>query len=649
MKSSSVALRHLISLSFLMIAAGLFIYEPSSTAAHGGNANETTATADLVVSKSGEETAPLGGLITYTISVYNAGPDDAANVVMTDVIPAHTTFVSANITLGSGSASFDGTKVTATLDTLAFDNTAAVNLVVRVNNDTARGTTINNTADVTSSTPDNDTSNNSATAPTVVSGPFSGDLLISEFRLSGPGGAFDEFIELYNNTEAPLVVNTTDDSSGWAVAASDGIIRFTIPNGTVIPARGHFLGVSNLSASAPSSLIRNQGTNLAASPGDVTYESGIPNDMGIAVFRTANTENFSVNTRLDSVGSTAEANTLYKEGTGYPALGLVTLDHAWLRDNCGKGGSTSTMGPCPTHGLPKDTDNNATDFYFVDTQGTNNPTGQRLGAPGAEGLLDPVQGNEFASVFSLDRTLAASGPPNRVRDFTSDIQNNSLFGTLEIRRRVENNSGFPISRLRFRIIDISTFASAGPAFADLRARTSTDITVSGINDNVTCPGGVTPCSVTVTGTTLEQPPSQPNGGGFNSTLSSDTIALGTPLPAGESINIRFLLGVQKTGSFKFYVNVELLTDQSEPVEELTKSSRKSVRGQTRASGVGQPTTTPTPVVQIVPRQTPVEVRPTNQFRFVPMLHLNTPPDDVTTTKKGKKKKKQGKKVATTAK
>jgi hypothetical protein len=64
--------------------------------------------------------------------------------------------------------------------------------------------------------------------------------------------------------------------------------------------------------------------------------------------------------------------------------------------------------------------------------------------------------------------------------------------------------------------------------------------------------------VNVQGTTLEQPPSQPNGGGFNSSMSSGTVTLGTPLANGASINVRFLLGIQQTGNFKFYVNIEAL-------------------------------------------------------------------------------------------
>jgi hypothetical protein len=161
--------------------------------------------------------------------------------------------------------------------------------------------------------------------------------------------------------------------------------------------------------------------------------------------------------------------------------------------------------------------------------------------------------------FNLDSTKSSSVAPNRVRDFTSDPANNSTFGTLDIRKRIFNNTANPVTRLRFRIIDITTFPSAStPGFADLRARTSTAVVVSGVNDPATCPGGITPCTVTVQGTTLEVPPTQPNGGGFNSSLSAGAVALATPLAPGASINVRFLLGIQTTGTFKFFINIEAL-------------------------------------------------------------------------------------------
>lgn len=74
-----------------------------------------------------------------------------------------------------------------------------------------------------------------------VTGQSGSALLISEFRVRGPNGANDEFVEIYNNSDSPHVVASSDGSIGYSVAASDGIARCVIPNGTVIPARGHYL------------------------------------------------------------------------------------------------------------------------------------------------------------------------------------------------------------------------------------------------------------------------------------------------------------------------------------------------------------------------------------------------------------------------
>jgi hypothetical protein len=130
---------------------------------------------------------------------------------------------------------------------------------------------------------------------------------------------------------------------------------------------------------------------------------------------------------------------------------------------------------------------------------------------------------------------------------------------MSINRRFVNSTGAPVTKLRIRVVDISTtFVSGGTA--DLRLLTSSNVTVS-VNDPATCTAagfGSTPCNVTVIGTTLETPPAQPLGGGFNSSATTGTITLGTPLAPGASINLQMLLGVQSTGGFKFFINVEAL-------------------------------------------------------------------------------------------
>lgn len=60
------------------------------------------------------------------------------------------------------------------------------------------------------------------------------------------------------------------------------------------------------------------------------------------------------------------------------------------------------------------------------------------------------------------------------------------------------------------------------------------------------------------GTTLEQPPAQANGGGFNSSMSSSAVTLAAPLNNGASINLRFLFGVQQEGKYNFCAVIETL-------------------------------------------------------------------------------------------
>jgi hypothetical protein len=393
-------------------------------------------------------------------------------------------------------------------------------------------------------------------APTLPSSSLAGGLVISEFRVRGTGGASDEFIEIYNDSGADHTVVAVS-GTGYGIAASDGVVRCSIPNGTVIPNRGHYLCVNSVGYS----LASYPAGNGTTATGDATYVTDIPDNAGIAIFNN-NTggASFTLANRFDAVGSTSEANTLYKEGTGYPALTPFSIDYAFARDECGKSGSITTLGICAIS-TPKDTDNNAADFIFVDTNGTSAGAGQRLGAPGPENLSSPIQRNASFQVAFLDATVAQASPPNRVRDFTSDPANNSTFGTLSIRRRFVNNTGGNATRLRFRVIDLTTFP-APSGIADLRPRTSGAVVVAGINDAVTCAAtgapATPPCTVTVQGSTLEQPPSQPNGGGFNSSMSAGTITLGTPLANGASINLQFLLGIQQTGTFKIYVNIEAL-------------------------------------------------------------------------------------------
>ncbi|MDQ1525054.1 MAG: hypothetical protein QOE47_2978 [Pyrinomonadaceae bacterium] len=373
------------------------------------------------------------------------------------------------------------------------------------------------------------------------------ELIISEFRFgvqdpSVETSALDEYIELYNNTDAPLNVTTADNSAGWALVAADGAVRGIVPVGTTIPARGHYLFANSQGYSLAD---YPAGSNSTATP-DATYTQDIPLISGVALFRTANPANFTLANRLDAVGASSVPS-LYRENglTTFPVSSQST-NYFHVRKM--------------TSGFPQDTGDNANDFALV-TLGSD--SGATLGAPGPENRSSPIQRNSTVKASLLDPSVTSGFPPNRARSGTPVA--NGAFGTLTLRRSFRNMTGAPVTRLRFRVVDITTRGNTQAGQADLRVVNSTpEVVVVG--------GGA---SVTVQGVRLEEPPEQFSGGGLNSSLDccvtpeveappgTRTVSLDEPLADGDSINIQFRLGVQQEGSFRFFVNVEAET--SEPI------------------------------------------------------------------------------------
>jgi hypothetical protein len=144
----------------------------------------------------------------------------------------------------------------------------------------------------------------------------------------------------------------------------------------------------------------------------------------------------------------------------------------------------------------------------------------------------------------------------------------NAYGTLSIQRRFKNSTNTPITRLRFRVVDITTLNSpvASSPQADLRVLSSTGVVTNSQGQEV----------VTVTGLTVEQAPAPPGGGGLNSTLT--VVLPGSMLAPGNTIDVQFLLGVQQQGSFRFLVNVEALTGTTPDPLGATKASGTKAAG-----------------------------------------------------------------------
>ncbi len=65
------------------------------------------------------------------------------------------------------------------------------------------------------------------------------DVTISELRFRGPSGGNDEFVELQNTSAAAVNIG------GWQLIGCSATgptgTRATVPDGTVLPAAGHYL------------------------------------------------------------------------------------------------------------------------------------------------------------------------------------------------------------------------------------------------------------------------------------------------------------------------------------------------------------------------------------------------------------------------
>jgi uncharacterized repeat protein (TIGR01451 family)/CSLREA domain-containing protein len=119
--------------------------------------------ADLMISQAVDRTSvKQGDLLTYFVRVQNLGPQDAANVVVNDVLSSGVTFVSARSNKGTLTAPPKGENGTVTWYVGTLDDQANEVAEIAVTVLVKGKTTITNTAAVTGDVVDPNEANNSA-------------------------------------------------------------------------------------------------------------------------------------------------------------------------------------------------------------------------------------------------------------------------------------------------------------------------------------------------------------------------------------------------------------------------------------------------------------------------------------------------------
>ncbi len=202
--------------------------DPNSANNSSSAPTTVTASADVSIVKSGPPTVTASGSVSYTFTVNNAGPSDAANVSVVDTLPAGVTFVSAT---GGGWLCTNSGNVSVTCTRAALAAGATAPLITVVVTAPAQGTTLTNTVAVASTTPDPNNANNSSSVTTDVTA--SADLSIVK---TGPGT-----VTAGGSVSYALVVANGGPSDAASVSVTD-----TLPAGvTFVSATGGGWACSN--------------------------------------------------------------------------------------------------------------------------------------------------------------------------------------------------------------------------------------------------------------------------------------------------------------------------------------------------------------------------------------------------------------------
>jgi uncharacterized repeat protein (TIGR01451 family) len=222
------------------------ISAPESDPTPTNNTSSSTPTpvpvADVSIVKTTSKAAPnVGANVTFTLIASNAGPSDATDVNVTDILPSGYTFVSASPTVGT----YDSTSGIWSIGSLTNSANATLNIVSTVN---ANGN-YTNTASITALQNDpNATNNNSSVTSTPIdlkiakTGPASvsaGTTLSYQLTISneGTGNALSNVIDdvvpstLSNVTWTATAQGTSAINSGATGNGNHVIINANIPAG----------------------------------------------------------------------------------------------------------------------------------------------------------------------------------------------------------------------------------------------------------------------------------------------------------------------------------------------------------------------------------------------------------------------------------
>jgi uncharacterized repeat protein (TIGR01451 family) len=237
----------------------------------------------MAVTASGPSLVTAGTNATYTLTLTNNGPNAAQGVVLSDTLPAGSTFVSMTQTAGSDAFTFaqsGGSVSESATASVASGSSDTFSLVVFAPSSLANGASFNDTATVSASNPDPNPANNTATVTgTVVNNNPNADLGVT---VSGPASGSEGGTVTYNITvtnagpssaSATILTDTLGSILNFQSATtSQG--TFAVVGGVVTFSLGTVASGGTVTASVTAQAVEDGNTSDAAS---VTSSSPDPN------------------------------------------------------------------------------------------------------------------------------------------------------------------------------------------------------------------------------------------------------------------------------------------------------------------------------------------------------------------------------------
>jgi uncharacterized repeat protein (TIGR01451 family) len=286
----------------------------------------STAPTDVALGLSAPPTANEGDKVFYQFTLTNNGSADASNVVLTDPLPANTTFDMADSSFPDGSFSFNGGVVTVTDTLLPAMGSVSGQLVLIV---TEEGS-LTNSMSITTANPDTDPTNDNASAMTTVSDvsvvPMGQTVTVTEGTPSG-----DLVVATFTDPGSPEPLSDYSATIDWGdgSATTAGTITFDATTNTFSVHGSHTYAEEGPETTTVT--VSHDLTADASTSGTVTVDdSGVTPTGGFAFQASEGTPSAlqTIATFTDPAGAEVlgdySAKIIWGDGTS--SLGAITFD-----------------------------------------------------------------------------------------------------------------------------------------------------------------------------------------------------------------------------------------------------------------------------------------------------------------------------------